>query len=208
MRTSSRCCGASLSTSRACRRAPKTSTRFSRTARPMPSARSWTACSAPRSLAKNGAATGSMWRGMRRARARTSTSLSPMPGAIATTSSRRSTRTSRMTSSCASKSPAISCRQRTTSNAPSNSSPPAFWRWGPRASTRRTRGSLRSIWPMNRSTPSRKPCSASPPHAPAATITSSIRSRKRTTTHWRAFFFPRILTTAPFSPRKIAAPRN
>ena len=83
--------------------------------------RSSIACSRRRSSANAGAATGSTWRAMRSARARTSTSRSRMPGAIATTSSRRSTRTSRTTSSCASRSPAICCRPRTTSNAPSNS---------------------------------------------------------------------------------------
>ena len=81
-----------------------------------------------------------------------SISLTQMHGAIATTSSRHSIKTSHMTNSCANRSPAISYRQKTTSNAPSNSSPPAFWRWGQRASTRRTLGSLHSIWPTSRLT--------------------------------------------------------
>ncbi len=78
--------------------------------------------------------------------------LSAMPGATATMSSTRSTRTSRMTSSSASSWPATCCPRRTTGRRPNSSSPPASWPSAPRRTTNGTRSSSRWTWRTSRST--------------------------------------------------------
>ena len=82
------------------------------TSRPTPSRRWSIGCSHRRNMASDGAATGSMSRATPTRPAWTKTTSIRMPGAIATTSSKRSTRTRRSMTSSSSNSPAICCPRR------------------------------------------------------------------------------------------------
>ena len=74
------------------------------------------------------------------------------PGAIATTSSRRSTPIGRSTASCASRSPATCCREIRWTSAAGSWSPRRSWRWATRTSKSRTRRSSTWTWSTSSST--------------------------------------------------------
>ena len=123
-------------------------------------------------------------RPLRRDRAaRSGTCRIAWPGAIAITSSTPSTPTSRTTSSFASRSPATCCRVEVDAERDRQLIATGFLAIGPQGADRaRSKSSSCSTWPTSSSTRPAAPSWPARPPAPAATITSSTRFRRPTTT--------------------------
>ena len=176
-------------------------------ARPPPPSppRSMPCSPAPRS-ASAGDATGLMSRVTPNRAAKNRTSITRTPGATATMSSRPSTKTSPTTASSPSRSPATCFPPPTTSSAvkillPLVTSPSA-----PKATMRGEMRSFRWTSPTSNSTPPLRACSVSPSPARVATITSSTRFRRRTTTPSRESSCRPTPATAPSTRKATTIP--